>query len=147
LPTQKALSIVNPVAHRVYLITVLGGLGLIGLQTILLTQAPVTMGMSQALWIIFLILLPLGLIGPVWMTWRWSAMVCVVYGTIGLALDLATLVSIATHLDGEMPTAVLSGLSGFANFLLILFGGRSFLHLPPELSPPGSHPPNPPSPF
>ncbi len=133
--------------HRVYLIILLGGLGLIGLQTILLTQTPLAMGLSQTLWIIFLILLPLGLIGPVWMAWRWSAMACVVYGTIGLALDLATLVSIAPHLDGEMSTAALSGLSGLANFLLILFGGRSFLHLQPELSPPRSRPPNPPSPF
>jgi len=133
--------------HRVHLSTVLGGLGLIGLQTILLTHAPFAMGLSRALWIVFLILIPLGLIGPVWMAWRWSAMACVVYGTIGLALDLATLVSIAPHLDGEMPTAALSGFSGFANFFLILFGGRSFLHLPSKVSPPESHPPNPPSPF
>jgi hypothetical protein len=80
------------------------------------------------------------------MAWRWSAMACVIYGTIGLALDLATLVSIAPHLDGELSTAALSGLSGLANFFLILFGGRSFLHLPSKLSPPGSHPPNPPTP-
>ena len=126
---------------------VLGGLGLIGLQTILLTQAPLAIGLSQALWIVFLILLPLGLIGPVWMAWRWSAMACVIYGTIGLALDLATLVSIAPHLDEEIATAALSGLSGLANFFLILFGGRSFLHLPSKVSPPESHPPNPPSPF
>lgn len=133
--------------HRVHLSTVLGGLGLIGLQTILLTHAPFAMGLSRALWIVFLILIPLGLIGPVWMAWRWSAMACVVYGTIGLALDLATLVSIAPHLDEEMATAALSGFSGLANFFLILFGGRSFLQLPSEVSPPGSHPPNPPSPF
>jgi hypothetical protein len=144
---QGVLSIVDPMPHQVYLITVLGGLGLIGLQTILLTHAPLAMGLSQALWIVFLILLPLSLIGPVWMAWRWSAMACVVYGTIGLALDLATLVSVAPHLDTEMPTSVLSGLSGLANFLLILFGGRSFLYLASELSPPRSHPPNPPSPF
>jgi len=133
--------------HRVHLSTVLGGLGLIGLQTILLTHASFAMGLSRALWIVFLILIPLGLIGPVWMAWRWSAMACVVYGTIGLALDLATLVSIAPHLDEEMATAALSGFSGLANFFLILFGGRSFLQLPSEVSPPGSHPPNPPSPF
>jgi len=126
---------------------VLGGLGLIGLQTILLTQAPLAMGLSRALWIVFLILIPLGLIGPVWMAWRWSAMACVVYGTIGLALDLATLVSIAPHLGEEIATAALSGLSGLANFFLVLFGGRSFLHLPSKVSPPESHPPNPPSPF
>jgi hypothetical protein len=133
--------------HRVHLSIVLGGLGLIGLQTILVTPAPLAMSLTQALWIVFLILLPLGLIGPVWMDWRWSAMACVIYGTISLALDLATLVSIAPHLDGEMSTAALSGLSGLANFFLILLGGRAFLHLPSELSPPGSLPPNPPSPF
>jgi hypothetical protein len=133
--------------HRVHLSIVLGGLGLIGLQTILLTQAPLALGLTQTLWIVFLILLPLGLIGPVWMAWRWSAMACVFYGTIDLALDIATLVSIAPHLDREMSTAALSGLSGLANFFLILLGGRAFLHLPSELSPPESHPPNPPNPF
>lgn len=144
---KGAPSIVDRMPHRGHLSIVLGGLGLIGLQTILLTQSSLTTGLSRTLWIVFLILIPLGLIGPVWMAWRWSAMACVIYGTIGLALDLATLVSIAPHLDGEMSAAALSGMSGLANFFLILLGGRSFLHLPSELSPPGSHPPNPPSPF
>jgi len=125
----------------------LAGLGLIGLGTLLLTHSPVASSPAKVIWTVFLILLPIGLIGPVWMAWRWSAMACVIYGTIGLALDLATLASIAPYLDGEMSTAMLSGMSGLANFFLILLGGRSFLHLPSESSPPESHPPNPPSLF
>ena len=125
----------------------LAGLGLIGLGTLLLTHSPVASSPAKVIWTVFLILLPIGLIGPVWMAWRWSAMACAIYGTIGLALDLATLVSIASHLDGETSTAALSGISGLANFFLILLGGRSFLHLPSELSPPGARPPNPPSSF
>lgn len=139
-----SLSIVAAMPHRLHLVIVLGGLGLIGLGTILLTHDSAASSPVRIFWIVFLILFPIGLIGPVWRAWRWSAMACVMYGTIGLALDLATLVSIAPKLDGEASTAGLSGLSGLANFFLILFGGRSFLHLPPGLSPPESRPPNPP---
>lgn len=64
----------------------LGGLGLIGLGTILFTLHPAASGLAKLLWTVFLILFPIGLIGPVWMTWRWSAMSCIIYGTIGLAL-------------------------------------------------------------
>lgn len=131
---------------RHYLLGLLGGLCLLGGYSLRVAQASSTAGPARSVWIVFLILLPLALVGCVWMAWRWSAMACVIYGTIGLALDLATLVSIAPHLDGELSTAALSGLSGLANFFLILFGGRSFLHLPSKLSPPGSHPPNPPTP-
>ncbi len=141
--TTCSLSIVAAMAHRRHLSIVLGGLGLIGLGTILFTRLPAASGLAKLLWTVFLIVLPIGLLGPVWMAWRWSAMACVIYGTIGLALDLATLVRIATQPDGEMFVAVVSGLSGLANFFLILFGGRSFLHFPPEFFPPGSHPPNP----
>ena len=133
--------------YRLHLAIVLAGLGLIGLGTLLLTHSPAASAPTKVIWTVFLILLPIGLIGSVWMAWRWSAMACVVYGTIGLALDLATLVSIATHPDGEMLPVALSGLSGFANFFLIVLGGRSFLHLSPTLSPPGSRPPNPQTPF
>lgn len=130
---------------RHYLLGLLAVLCLLGGYSLLPARASSSAGSVHSIWILFLILLPLVLAGSVWMAWRWSAMACVIYGTIGLALDLATLVSIAPQLDGEMSTAALSGLSGLTNFLLILFGGRSFLHLPPELSPRGSLPPNPPS--
>jgi len=132
--------------YRFHLAIVLAGLGLIGLGTLLLTHSPAASAPTKVTWTVYLVLLPIGLIGPVWMAWRWSAMACVVYGTIGLALDLATLVSIATHPDGEMLPVALSSLSGFANFFLIVLGGRSFLHLSLALSPPGSRPPNLPPP-
>lgn len=33
----------------------------------------------------------------VWLKIRWAAMACVIYGTVGLALDLATTVQILTN--------------------------------------------------
>ena len=55
---------------------------------------------------------------------RWAMMAGVAYGTIGLALDIATFVQSVT---GETDTAgylLLVGISGILNFLLILLGGR-----------------------
>ena len=73
-------------------------------------------------------------------------MACVMYGTVGLALDLATIVQILTKDQPTFVTLATSGISGLLNFLLILFGGRSFLNPSQEPPPPGSHPPSPPSP-
>ena len=73
-------------------------------------------------------------------------MACVIYGTVGLALDLATVASI---LGGQGETGALflfSALSGILNFLLILSGGRAFLHSFQVTALPGSRPPSPPSP-
>ena len=60
------------------------------------------------------------------MGWAWAAMACVVYGTIGLALDLATVVSILGGQEGPDLTLALSVVSGGGNFTLIVFGGRAF---------------------
>ncbi|TKB91078.1 MAG: hypothetical protein E8D41_11590 [Nitrospira sp.] len=73
-------------------------------------------------------------------------MACVIYSTIGLALDLATVTSI---LGGKGETGTLfffSVASGIVNFLLILFGARAFLHSFRETALPLSRPPSPPSP-
>jgi hypothetical protein len=81
------------------------------------------------------------------MGWAWAAMACVVYGTIGLALDLATVTSILSERGGTGTLLALSGLSGLFNLLLIVFGGRAFVRALQGPTPPGSRPPNPPSPF
>lgn len=78
-------------------------------------------------WISFLILMPIGLGVLVWLKLLWAAMACVIYGTVGFALDLSTAVQILTK-DSDIVLPVLSsGVSGLLNFLLIVFGGRSFL--------------------
>ena len=97
-------------------------------------------------WIGFLVLMPIGLAILVWLSVRWAAMPCVIYGTVGLALDLATTVQIFTH-DSEVFLPLIGSLvSGLLNFLLIVFGGWSFLNVDQAPQPLESRPPSPPSP-
>ena len=94
----------------------------------------------------FFILLPLVLAVFIWRRFRWAAMVCVIYATVGLAMDLATIVQLST-LDLETIHSVISsGISGLFNFLLIVFGGRWLLDVGEELRPPKPHSPSPRSP-
>jgi len=99
----------------------------------------------QAWWIGFLLLMPVGLAVLIWLKLRWAAMACVMYGTIGLALDLATTVQILTKDSDVLVPLISSVASGLLNFLLIVFGGRSFLDVTQTPLPQESHPPNPPS--
>lgn len=126
------------------LIGLLGGLCLIGANT---TQMiPVAAESVRVGWMLYLLAFPIALAGLVWMGWSWTAMACVIYGTVGLALDLATVTSI---LGGKGETDTLfffSVMSGIVNFLLIVFGARAFLHSFQETSLPLSRPPYPPSP-
>ena len=95
---------------------------------------------------LYLLCFPLILAGFVWTGWTWTAMACVIYSTVGLALDLATVTSI---LGGKGETDTLfffSVMSGIVNFLLILFGGRAFWHSLQGSALPVSPPPSPPSP-
>ena len=73
-------------------------------------------------------------------------MVCVMYGSVGLALDLATTIQILTKDPEIMPSFLNNLISGCLNFLLILFGGRAFLDVTQAPRPQESRPPNPPSP-
>jgi hypothetical protein len=77
------------------------------------------------MWWEFLVILPLALAIIVLMGWAWVAMACVAYGTIGLALDFATMVSILGGREGSDLTLAISVVSGSANFLLIVIGGRA----------------------
>ena len=95
---------------------------------------------------LYLLAFPLTLAGLVWMGWAWTAMVCVIYGTVGLALDLATVTSILGG-KGEIETLfIFSAMSGIVNLLLTLFGGRAFLQSFQGTTLPVSRPPNPQSP-
>ena len=130
--------------HIWTMIGLLAGLCLIGANTTLLM--PAATGAGRVGWMVYLIALPITLAGFVWIGWTWTAMACVIYGTVGLALDLATVTSI---LGGQSETGALflsSVMSGTVNFLLILFGGRAFFHSFQGTALPESRPPSPPSP-
>lgn len=94
----------------------------------------------------FFILLPLGLAVLIWLQFRWVAMVCVIYATVGLAMDLATIVQLPTEELNTVHSLITSGISGLFNFLVIVFGGRWLLGMGQEQMPPKSRFPNPPSP-
>ena len=66
----------------------------------------------------------------------------VIYSTIGLAMDLATLLQTWTAEAGVWHT----GGSALLNLLVILSGGAGFLHVPLAPPPPVGPRPNPPSP-
>jgi hypothetical protein len=129
--------------HTWTLIGLLAGLSLIGATTIRLI--PAATEAVQIGWMVYLIALPLALAGLVRIGWTWTAMACVIYATVGLAIDLATVASILGG-QGETGTLFFSGMSGIVNFLLVLFGGRAFLHSFQGTVLPESRPPSPPSP-
>ena len=130
--------------HNWTLIGLLAGLCLIGANTTHLI--PTANDAGRIGWTLYLIAIPTALAVLVWIGWTWTSMTCVIYGTVGLALDLATVTSI---LGGQGETGALfliSAMSGTVNFLLILFGGRAFLHSFQGTALPESRPPSPPSP-
>lgn len=93
----------------------------------------------------FFILVPLALAVLIWLQLRWAAMVCVIYATVGLALDVATIIQVLAK-DSEVGTSFMPNvISGLFNFFLIVFGGRLFLGVSPGPTPLESRPPNPPS--
>lgn len=118
----------------------------VGGVTLWLVLAPAASRAPHVMWSLFLVMLPVALATAIVIGWTWSAMVCVVYGTVGLALDVATVVSVLGGREGSDLTLCLSIVSGSANGMLIIFGGRAFWALLQEPRPRGSRPPNPPSP-
>lgn len=125
--------------ERRALLIILVGLLLFETGALIASAAP-----TGAWWIVFLMLMPAGLGTLVWLRFRWAAMACVMYGTVGLALDLSTVVVVLTK-DADGLWSLLTNLvSGGLNFLLILIGGRSFLGGVVVQPPPESRPPNPP---
>ena len=97
-------------------------------------------------WLLFLYGIPLALIGCLLAKQRWALMAAVMYGTVGLALDIATIVHGITRPDVPQTILAMSGVTGLLNFLLIVFGGNGFLTVSGASSLPESPRPNPPSP-
>jgi hypothetical protein len=93
----------------------------------------------------FFIFIPLGLALLIWLQYRWVSAVCVFYATVGLAMDVATIVQTPAKDSEGIVSVVGSGISGLFFFCLIVFGGRTFLGVSQGPTPPESHPPSPPS--
>ena len=136
--------IIPSMKHTWALIGLLVALCLIGATTTQLTPAATEAGRIG--WMLYLIACPLALAALIWIGWTWTAMACVIYGTVGLALDLATVTSILTGQAEIGALFLFSAMSGIVNFLLILFGGRAFFHSSLGTALPESRPPSPPSP-
>ncbi len=129
---------------RTVLLTLL--LGLLFIEAgLLLSQNGTSMTPGLAWRLGFFILSPLTLAVLVGLRFRWAAMVCVIYATVGLAMDLATIIQVLNRDSDAVPSMTTSGISGFLNFLLIVFGGRSLLDVGQEPMPLKSPPPSPPS--
>ena len=138
------VGIIPSMRHTWTLIGLLAGLCLIGANTTQLTPTATEAGRIG--WMLYLLAFPIVLAGLVRIGWTWTAMACVMYGTVGLALDLATVTSILGG-QGEIGTLFLfSAMSGIVNVLLILFGGHAFFHSFQGAVLPISRPPSPPSP-
>ena len=93
----------------------------------------------------FFIFIPLGLALLIWFQFRWASAVCVFYATVGLAMDVATIVQALGKDSGGVAPLMASGVSGLFYLCLIVFGGRSFLDVGQGPTPPESRPPSPPS--
>jgi len=130
--------------HTWVLIVLLAGLCFIGANTTQLIPAATDTGRLG--WTIYLVVCPAALAGVVWFGWAWTAMACVMYGTVGLALDLATVTSLLTGQGETGALFLFSAISGVVNFLLILLGGSAFFRSALGNALPVSRPPNPPSP-
>ncbi|ULA64647.1 MAG: conserved membrane protein of unknown function [Nitrospira sp.] len=102
------------------------GLTAVGMATLFLVNQPSQAEPSRFL-VGFLIGLPVFLLIVVRLGYRWATMASVIYGTIGLALDLSTMVQLVTKDQPTVAALTASGFSGILNFLVISFGGRAFL--------------------
>lgn len=121
------------------------GLTAVGMATLLLVGQPDQAEPGRLL-VGFLIGMPVFLLVAVRLGYRWATMASVIYGTVGLALDLSTIVQLITKDQPTVASLTANGFSGLLNFLVIAFGGRAFLDVSQAPPPPGSRPPNPPFP-
>jgi len=72
----------------------------------------------------------------------WIVMAAVMYSTIALALDLATVVQEASQASPRPSILTLTLASSLLNFLIMIFGGRCALTVRPDERPPGGRQPN-----
>ncbi len=130
---------------RAALLTLLAGI--LAVNTLELFHHETPAGLGRGWWAGFLVLLPFSLGVLVGGGFRWAAMASVMYGTVALAIDLATTIQILEMDQEAVQDLTISFVSGLLNFLLIVVGGRSFLDVaqaPPHRE---SHPPSPPPSF
>ncbi|MBA3753381.1 MAG: hypothetical protein H0X01_04430 [Nitrospira sp.] len=73
---------------------------------------------------------------------QWIAMVAVLYSTIALALDMATIVQEASQPAPRSVVLALTLMSSLLNFLIMVFGGRCALTFRPDEQPPAGRHPN-----
>ncbi|GAB1723490.1 MAG: hypothetical protein GDA65_19230 [Nitrospira sp. CR1.1] len=73
----------------------------------------------------------------------WTVMGAVIYSTIALALDLATIVQEASQATPHVIVLMLILGSSLINFLIMILGGRCLLSFHPGERPPGCHHPKP----
>ncbi|MGH7208789.1 MAG: hypothetical protein ACREIL_05330, partial [Nitrospiraceae bacterium] len=99
---------------------------------------------GHLLWNGLLFGIPLILAGFLAAGVRWAFMAGVMFGTIGLALDIATVVQDLTNPDAQraiLPILWTTSLTGVLNCLLILIGGRGLLDVGSIGTPQGGRPP------
>lgn len=88
----------------------------------------------------FLFVLPTLLLGGlIVLRQPWAVMGAVIYSTIALALDLATIVQEASQASPRLIILVLILGSSLVNFLIMITGGRCLLTFEPDERPPGGH--------
>ncbi len=91
----------------------------------------------------FLFMFPALLIGGLLVIHQsWIAMVAVMYSTVALALDLATIVQEVSQTAPRPLLLILTLTSSLLNFLIMVFGGRSALTIRPDERPPSGRHPN-----
>ena len=88
-----------------------------------------TSDLHRSIWYGFQFGLPVLIGGICLIGTRWAAMVGVMYGTIGLALDIATFVQSMISGTDSLHVIGLILLTVLFNFLLIVIGGRQVLHV------------------
>ena len=82
---------------------------------------------QSVIWNTFQYGMPL-LIGGMCLTGkRWTFMTAVIYGTIGLALDIATLAQSLIEGEDLVEFFIIISTTAVLNFLLIMIGGRKML--------------------
>ena len=83
---------------------------------------------QSVIWNTFQFGMPL-LIGAMCLTGqRWAFMTAIIFGTIGLALDIATLAQSFVGGEGFVEFFIIISTTAVLNFLLIVLGGRAVLH-------------------
>lgn len=96
-------------------------------------------------WILFLYGTPLALAGAILAHQRWAFAGGVIYATVGLALDIATIVFGITHEQPLLSFMLGYGVSAAINLAVIVAGGHAFLSVTQAARPPATRLPNPPS--